>query len=75
MRNLPRQIIEIWVLGRNTPPFHDDVKPFSAKWSPILDKPPSYDMKAATKEWSIAEQIFRLSWESNPVLPDKNPML
>ena len=35
----------------------------------------SYDMKAATKEWSIAEKIFRLSWESNPVLPDKNPML
>ena len=35
----------------------------------------SYDMKVATKEWSIAEKIFRLSWESNPVLPVKNPML
>ena len=30
--------------------------------------PNSYDMKVATKEWSITEKISRLSWESNPVL-------
>ena len=35
----------------------------------------SYDMKVVTKEWSIAEKIFHLSWESNPVLPVKNPTL
>ena len=35
----------------------------------------SYDMKAVTKEWSIAETNSRRSWESNPVLPVKNQML
>ena len=35
----------------------------------------SYDMKAVTKERSIAEKISRLPWESNSVCPDKNPML
>ena len=35
----------------------------------------SYDMKVATKEWSLAEKIFRLTWESNPVLAVKNPVL
>ena len=34
-----------------------------------------YDILVATKEWSIAEMISRLSWDSNPVYPDKNPML
>ena len=28
----------------------------------------SYDIIVATKEWSIAEKISRLSWDSNPVL-------
>ena len=35
----------------------------------------SYEMKAVAKEWSIAEKISRLSWNSNPVCPDKNPRL
>ena len=41
----------------------------------IGDNLHSYDMIVVTKEWSIAEKIFRLSWESNPVLQVKNPML
>ena len=35
----------------------------------------SYDMNVVTKEWSIAEKISRLLWDSNLVCPDKNPML
>ena len=35
----------------------------------------SYDMKVVTKECSIAEKISRLTWDSNPVCPDKNPIL
>ena len=35
----------------------------------------SYDMEVTTKEWSIAEKISCLLWDSNPVCPDKNPML
>ena len=34
----------------------------------------SYDMKVVTKEWSMAENNPRLSWDSNPVCPDKNPV-
>ena len=29
----------------------------------------SYNMKVVTKEWSIAEKISHLSWDSNPVCP------
>ena len=35
----------------------------------------SYDMEVVTKEWSISEKNSRLSWDSNPDCPDKNPML
>ena len=35
----------------------------------------SYDMEVVTKEWSIDEKISRLSGDSNPVCPVKNPVL
>ena len=35
----------------------------------------SYGMEVVTKQWSIAEKISRLSWDSNLVCSDKNPML
>ena len=68
MCKLPRQIIKEVIIN-------DDAKPFSVKQSPILDEHPSYDMNVVTKEWNIAEKISRLSWDWNPVLPDKNLML
>ena len=35
----------------------------------------SYDMRVVTMERGIAEKNYRLSWDSNPVCPDNNPML